>query len=584
MKDTANFRVDTKLAALLGENYRSSEQAIKELVDNAWDADAENVTIILPKPMTSDPIIISDDGSGMTDREIKTEYLVIASDRTSRKGERTIQKKRLVKGRKGIGKFAGLMCASQMTVESKARGKKTSISITKDELLKSRSDLENVDLPITIDDCPINEHGTLITLTSLNQNLIFPNGEKLRQTLVRDYGHEQGISIIVDGERVGIESIPGETYCEEKNIPGVGPVKLVFTVSEKPLKQSGIAIKVNEKFVGRPDYFGVNEAEHIPTKLTKRIYGEIHVNGLLQDVTADGGAIIENSQAYEKVCEYVSPILEKAIKEKYTVEVNLAKARHQKEINRQLERLPEHKRVFAKLALERVIGKFFDESDEKVQTVISVVMDALEKDEYYTVLQHIDDAKDHEIELFADTLNDFGLVDLALIARQATNRLKFLDMCQIIIDDTKSEEKHIHKALENNLWLFGHEYSLMSSNQSLKTTIDKYLDKKYTGNRATKRPDLLLSQDITRKYLLIEFKKPKDSVGREAESQALIYRDELNEYLHNQKIEIMVIGGKVDKTISSLNERPDVKFLSYADVLSNARTLLDWLVAELKTV
>jgi hypothetical protein len=34
-----HFSVDTKLTRLLGETY-SSEVALKELVDNAWDADA----------------------------------------------------------------------------------------------------------------------------------------------------------------------------------------------------------------------------------------------------------------------------------------------------------------------------------------------------------------------------------------------------------------------------------------------------------------------------------------------------------------------------------------------------------------
>jgi len=38
MAQNAHFRVDPRLAALLGENYRSTEQALKELIDNAWDA------------------------------------------------------------------------------------------------------------------------------------------------------------------------------------------------------------------------------------------------------------------------------------------------------------------------------------------------------------------------------------------------------------------------------------------------------------------------------------------------------------------------------------------------------------------
>jgi hypothetical protein len=49
---TARFQVDSRLARLLSQQYPSTEKALKELVDNAWDADAENVWISLPAPMT----------------------------------------------------------------------------------------------------------------------------------------------------------------------------------------------------------------------------------------------------------------------------------------------------------------------------------------------------------------------------------------------------------------------------------------------------------------------------------------------------------------------------------------------------
>lgn len=123
MSKAAHFGVDPRLTALLGESYASSERALCELVDNAWDADADNVWITLPVPMTSDPIIIKDDGTGMTDAEVRQHYLQIANDRLSRsRDDRTHGKKRLIKGRKGIGKFAGLAAARVMALETAARG------------------------------------------------------------------------------------------------------------------------------------------------------------------------------------------------------------------------------------------------------------------------------------------------------------------------------------------------------------------------------------------------------------------------------------------------------------------------------
>ncbi|NQD96267.1 ATP-binding protein, partial [Pseudomonas sp. CrR25] len=64
--DKLYFQVDSRLATLLSQEYSSTEKALKELVDNAWDADAEQVSITLPEPMSDEPIIIMDDGTGMT--------------------------------------------------------------------------------------------------------------------------------------------------------------------------------------------------------------------------------------------------------------------------------------------------------------------------------------------------------------------------------------------------------------------------------------------------------------------------------------------------------------------------------------
>lgn len=94
MQESAHFSVDTRLAALLGETYRSTETALKELVDNAWDADADNVWITLPRPLTDEPIIVRDP--------------------RSRRGEKSPKYRRRIKGRKGIGKFAGLAAARLM--------------------------------------------------------------------------------------------------------------------------------------------------------------------------------------------------------------------------------------------------------------------------------------------------------------------------------------------------------------------------------------------------------------------------------------------------------------------------------------
>lgn len=233
MNETANFKVDTRLASILGETYRSTEYALRELVDNTFDADADNVWIQLPKPMTDEPIIIKDDGSGMTKKEVENEYLFIANSRFSRKGEVTPKYKRRVKGRKGIGKFAGLVVASLMQVETHARSVKTILKIDKEKILESKKDLEKVDLDISDADCPEDDKGTTIILSSLNQKFTFPSPEKLKQILIIEYGRQDDFNIFVDGQPLDVSDIPGETFVETFTLPELGEVRLKFTVTER---------------------------------------------------------------------------------------------------------------------------------------------------------------------------------------------------------------------------------------------------------------------------------------------------------------------------------------------------------------
>lgn len=183
---TVRFQVDSRLARLLSQEYPSTEKALKELVDNAWDADAENVHISLPAPMSDAPIVISDDGTGMTPAELESHYLAIARDRRDHRGERTAGKQRLVKGRKGIGKFAGLMAAAEMTLETRTRGTLSRFTLRMKDLA-GVEDIEHLPIQIDTERCDAELHGTTITLHSLHGELAFPDAARMRQILIFEY-------------------------------------------------------------------------------------------------------------------------------------------------------------------------------------------------------------------------------------------------------------------------------------------------------------------------------------------------------------------------------------------------------------
>ena len=118
--------------------YQSPVAAIAELVANAWDADAENVWITLPRQLDRNAeIVIKDDGIGMTFKECEDKYLNVGWNRRSdNPDEVSREKQRPILGRKGIGKFAGFGIAQVIHVEtiSKDSGEKTDFELNLQKL------------------------------------------------------------------------------------------------------------------------------------------------------------------------------------------------------------------------------------------------------------------------------------------------------------------------------------------------------------------------------------------------------------------------------------------------------------------
>lgn len=580
MPETVSFAVDPKLATLLGDTYRSTEQAIKELIDNAWDADAEQVIIMLPSEMSDEPITIHDDGSGMTEEELRSEYLKVARDRRMLKGELTVGKRRQVRGRRGIGKFSGLMVAEQMEIRTKARGRESTLLIDRAKLIAARSDFEAVRFPFSSQVCEPSDHGTTVTLSHMNRRLAHPNPEKLRRILVLDYGRAVDFKLTVNGQLATLHDIPGESYSVGRSLPALGDVKMSFAISDgkQAVKHPGIVIKVDGKPIGEPSFFGLDKQEDVPSQVLKRVYGEIEADGLLEDITADWAAVVENSNAYQELERYVQEILREELGKTFKREFNLVHARIKQQIEKRLAALPEHRRAYAHGQLEKILQRFYGENEEKIQAIVTVVLDALERDEYWEVMRAVHAAEHGDVQRFADALTAFGLLELVFIGKQAKSRCELLDGLDKLIANPATLERQIHQVIDHNLWLLGSKYALISSNRTMKNVVEAHINCHYEGENANKRPDLLLLSEMNGQHLLIEFKRPNKTINRDDEAQAQKYRDDFGMKFHPMKV--WLIGGSVDKSLR-LNAGNDIEYFSYADLIGRARAEVDWLMKSL---
>lgn len=571
----ANFQVDSRLATLLSQDYSTTEKALKELVDNAWDADAEEVVIELPEPLTDGPIVVSDNGNGMTRQELESHYLKIASDRRMRNDGRTSKKRRPIKGKKGIGKFAGLMSASVMCLTTKARGQQISFTLGIQDL-ESASDIEHLTLPLEVSDCSSEDHGTCVTLTHLRQGLRYPSADRLRQELIMEYGRQKDFKIIINGKPLGIDDLEGEFAEVRGTFPHAGEVILRFAISKKKsgLRRPGINLMVEGKAVGKPGSFGLENNDEIPARLLKKLYGEVEADGLIDYVTAGWDSVIENSEAYLQIVAFVQQNLVEAFRATHGMEMRMAHARLQKAVSGRLEKLPQHKREFADRAIKKVLKKYYDEPAHKVQALAFVVLEAVERTEYRSIVEHLAEANRGDIVNLADALESFGLADMAVLVDQAKARLQFLDDLERLVRNEACLESTVHKAIEVNLWILGAAFTIFSSNITLKRQIEELLDQKYSGAQGTTRPDLLLNESLLGEFLLIEFKRPSHSLSYMDYQQATRYRNELSGYT-GKPIKILVIGGRIDG-FPSRELEPGVSCLLFTDIISTARRQIEW--------
>jgi signal transduction histidine kinase len=129
----AGFRTKARAVDLLGKGQIADlPTAITELWRNGYDAYADKVELAIYKPgyedITSPLLIISDDGKGMSRKDIYEKWLVLGTDSKSRnetdvKSPDTLWKEPRIKaGEKGIGRLSVAFIGSPMLMLTKKMG------------------------------------------------------------------------------------------------------------------------------------------------------------------------------------------------------------------------------------------------------------------------------------------------------------------------------------------------------------------------------------------------------------------------------------------------------------------------------
>lgn len=117
---------------MLGDQLIKDEKiALVELIKNAYDADADSIEVRFEhfnddmSVNERSRIVIKDDGCGMTPQDVKESWMNPATPRKYNKKqdgrEKTPEKKRVIQGEKGIGRFAILKLGKIITITTRPK-------------------------------------------------------------------------------------------------------------------------------------------------------------------------------------------------------------------------------------------------------------------------------------------------------------------------------------------------------------------------------------------------------------------------------------------------------------------------------
>lgn len=227
------FKLRARLLKLLGEELIGSQHlAIFELVKNAYDADADQVTVTINNPLDVKTATVSilDNGTGMSLQTIENEWLELGTDskeKAVKDNVLTKKYKRLPLGAKGVGRFAAYKLGDTLTVHTKTIEEgEYKLTISLNEALKNKY-IDDVHVAVE----KINENneqiktetGTMVIIS----NLLKPLDRRTVNTL-----HRELLSIMSPFE-----------YSENKNKKVNNPFKINLLCEEFEEDIKDVSIK-----------------------------------------------------------------------------------------------------------------------------------------------------------------------------------------------------------------------------------------------------------------------------------------------------------------------------------------------------
>ena len=311
MENNIEVTVDKSHLITIGERlYGESIELIRELVNNAYDADATEAHI----EIKDEEITISDNGIGMDIEGLK-QYFNIGSP-YKKIHRKSLRFGRVRIGEFGIGKFAVLSACPYFEVWTKKGNFQGRVIFDKEEWEKT-PDVWHLPLQVESVD-QARQDGTVVTLKKLKKKFNLADIEKRLIESVPIRAPE--FTVFVNGKKITAKYIPGHRipFLEGTDFGVVHGEIIITPLSHSDIKEAGIECKVKQVTV-KKDFFGIENWGMNAARIT----GEVNADFL--PITSDRSGFVRDSdefRAFRKVMEKVLERVKKVVEELFDYKEN----------------------------------------------------------------------------------------------------------------------------------------------------------------------------------------------------------------------------------------------------------------------
>lgn len=294
-RTTLPVTVDKSHITTLGERlYTESIELIRELVNNAYDADATQVKVTIQP----DSIIVEDNGTGM-DWEGLQQYFNIGSPEKLLHNKSPILHRDRI-GQFGIGKFASLAACEKFEVYTQK--KPFAARVTFDKNIWSKNN-DTWELPVEIvrPDKGRGDGSTVI----LSKLLRTFDPELVRNKILESVPIQaKNFSVFVNGKRVVMAKVPGHRmpFLEGTAFGPVHGEIVIVPVSQASADEMGVQVRVKGVMI-RKEYFGIQTWG----KEGARVRGEVNADFL--PITSDRSGFRTDVAQYEAFVSAMAKVM-----------------------------------------------------------------------------------------------------------------------------------------------------------------------------------------------------------------------------------------------------------------------------------